>query len=270
MKVNIFEPWYNEEHCELLRCLAQGIPGAEVHDVRKYVHCDVAVIFGMYKQRIRSTVSKERIIYHHTKHNRGPLLVLERGFVRRDEYYSLGWNGINGRADFCNDGMPGDRWDKLGVELQPWNRNGHYALVCAQVPWDVTVQDTNHIGWCQRVTKELKNRGYQTKFRPHPLARDVDYGLEGSTDDLATDLAGAQFVVTWNSNSAVDATVAGVMALAMNEGSMVWNMMPNTLEGSLTELDQRRERWANNIAYAQWTTDELKSGEAWEHLSRGL
>jgi hypothetical protein len=29
-----------------------------------------------------------------------------------------------------------------------------------------------------------------------------------------------------------------------------------------------REQWLNDLAYTQWTLEELKSGEAWKHLFR--
>ena len=34
--------------------------------------------------------------------------------------------------------------------------------------------------------------------------------------------------------------------------------------------EKERHQWACNMAYCQWTGDELKSGEAWAHLKREI
>ena len=31
-----------------------------------------------------------------------------------------------------------------------------------------------------------------------------------------------------------------------------------------------RTEFCNKIAYSQWTMDEMKSGEAWKHLRKGM
>lgn len=263
MKVHVFEPWYDPGHQKLLRALAEGIPGAKVCDVRQYEPCDVAVIFGMVKASYARTQTKAQIIRKH----KGPLLVMERGYVRRDEYYSLGFGGINGWADHCNSGMSDDRWKALGVDLKPWRSGGDYVVVCGQVPWDVSVQDTDHRAWCQDTVEMLRRRGYEVRFRPHPMTvtRGVDYGV---TPHPKAEIDQARFAVTWNSNSAVDAAVAGVPVVAMNRGSMAWDVAGHDLDAFPPKPD--RTQWAADLAYAQWNIGEFRSGAAWAHISRGL
>lgn len=68
--------------------------------------------------------------------------------------------------------------------------------------------------------------GLPVRFRPHPMEqrrrgflRQV-HGCETDRGPLADSLAGATVVVTWNSNTGVDALLAGKPTVAMGEGSM--------------------------------------------------
>lgn len=269
MKVCIFEPWYDPSHQKLLRALSEGIPGSKVCDVRKYEPCDVAVIFGLVKRSYANTQTKAEIIRKH----RGPVLVMERGYVRREDYWSLGWGGINGRADFRNQGMPDDRWKALGVPLKPWADRDGPVLVCGQVPWDVTVQDTDHKAWCRETVAHVRSKGFEVRFRPHPYAlqRGADYGVDKgliSRRSLAEDLGAARACVTYSSNAGVEAVVAGIPTYAADIGSMA--LAHRDLDELLTVPTRPdRTQWAADIAYAQWTVDEFRSGEAWAHIRMG-
>ena len=271
MRVGVFAPAYNEGNRGVMTALGSGIPGAFVEDDRSYRDCDVMVIFGLVKRVFAKSHAKGELIRRH----RGPVIVVERGYLRRDEYWSVGIGGINGRADFANRAMPPDRFDALGIELMPWHEDGDYVLVCGQVPWDVAVQDVDHIAWCRNQVKAAIALGFPVRFRPHPYAvkRGVDYGVgcEVSTASLEDDLAGARIVVTFNSNSGVDAIVAGRHVTAHDRGSMVWPLVPTFIEDALTRKTwPNREQWAANIAYAQWTLDEMREGLAWRHISKAL
>src|SRR5690606_13462346 len=104
-------PGYNEGNAAVLRAFADAV-GAKHSDDRRYVECDVAVIFGLVKKRNPLSYSKGEIM---RRHKGKPLLVIERGFVQRERYYSVGWNGINGKADFVNEDVDEKRWKALGT-----------------------------------------------------------------------------------------------------------------------------------------------------------
>jgi len=74
---------------------------------------------------------------------------------------------------------------------------------------------------------------------------------------LAKALAGAAVVITWNSNTAVDAILAGKNTTAADKGSMAWEVSD-------------REAWAHALAWRQFSQDELTSGFAWEHLRKAI
>jgi hypothetical protein len=85
---------------------------------------------------------------------------------------------------------------------------------------------------------------------------------------LEEDLKNAHCVVTWNSNSAVEAAIYGKPVFAFDEGSMVWEIANKSLLDLDTPKYPDRKQWANNLAYCQWTLEEIRNGDAWRHLSR--
>lgn len=106
-------------------------------------------------------------------------------------------------------------------------------------------------------------------FRPHPLAKMPPiHGLDYSTCPIKEDLDRAYSVVTFNSNTAVEAVMDGIPSFSFDVGSMAYEVTSHNLNTLETPLVFDRQQWANNLAYAQWTLDEMKKGEAWEHLFR--
>lgn len=267
MTVRVYTPHYNAEHARVLRALAEGIPSAVIADARDYQLSDIAVIYGLCKSAVPATAPKGEIIRRH----KGPLLVVDSGYVHRDRYWAVGWNGLNGRAEFGNGGMPGDRWIKLNVDMAPWRAGGRYALVIGQVPWDATVQHTDHPAWCRETVAALLAAGHEVRFRPHPKAPNAKYSVPAqyvSTRHLADDLAGAERVVTYSSNAGVEAVIAGVPTVAADIGSMAWAVTGRDPVGPVPTPD--REQWAASLAYTQWTLAEMASGEAWAHIRRAI
>lgn len=273
MKVAVYIPDYNAVHQGVLRAFAEGIPGAEVRWLQKFKpDTDVAVVFGWYKYAYEPTMKKKPIIKHYLK--AGKLIVVESAFLKRKEYYQIGWNGFAGNADFKNEGVPMDRWNKLGVPLKPWaNRPGGLTVVCGQLPRDTQVQNSPHIGWCIDTFHWYKRRlGNRVVFRPHPRCNDPrEYGIDPKYFDrrpLKEVLDEARLVVTWNSTTGVEAAVAGVPVVACNEGSMA---RPVAM-GMLAEhpIFPDRSKWLAGLGYAQWTPEEMRRGLPWNHLTRSL
>ena len=80
------------------------------------------------------------------------------------------------------------------------------------------------------------------------------------------DLGDAYQVVTYNSNAAVEAVIAGVPSAAYGMGTMAWDVTSRSVEGPLWRGD--RLQWAERLAYTQWTCPEMEAGLAWTHLFR--
>lgn len=273
--VNVFVPESPADHAVHLKALAAGIPGAKIYPLEYgYEPCDVAVVFGVGKRSVPSSHARGAVIYEHHYRARKSFICIERGFVKRNEYYGVGLNGLNGHAEFGNKDCPPDRWEDLGVELKPYRDNDDgYNLVCGQVPWDASVQHTDHVAWCRAVVTFLnKYSKHETRFRPHPDAGGFDYGIEQTTGSFKEDIAGARCVVTFSSTTASLALLEGIPTFAYDAGSIASGVAANDLtEENLHELPKpAREQWAYNLAYAQWTADEMRRGLPWARLEKFL
>jgi hypothetical protein len=82
-------------------------------------------------------------------------------------------------------------------------------------------------------------------------------------------LEGAWACVTFSSNAAVEAALAGVPVFACDEGSMALPIANRDLSEIERPALPDREQWAFDLAYAQWTLQEFANGSCWQHLCRG-
>lgn len=195
------------------------------------------------------------------------VLVMERGYLGdRFAWTSLAWNGLNGRGRFPAAPQDGGERFRGVAELQPWRQAEGYVLVCGQVPGDASLQGADLEPWYAERCREAQAAGLEPVFRQHPQAAQRGYrqgpkGVRQHTGTLADALAGAIQVVTYNSNTGVDALLAGVPVTAENEGSMAWPLAGRII-GEFCRPD--RARWAYDLAWKQWTLEEIASGTALE------
>jgi hypothetical protein len=102
-------------------------------------------------------------------------------------------------------------------------------------------------------------------WRPHPgdrgppieipSVKKIDGTLEQTLDSAA-------LVVTYNSNSGVDAVLAGVPTYAADPGSMVWSVSSR----NFLPITPDRAIWTQQMSFTQWLPDEIENGAAWEAL----
>lgn len=225
--------------------------------------CDFAVIWGW----------KQPGVIEKAPH----VLVMERGHVGdRMRYTSCGWDGLGRRGRYPKADDGGKRWDILwGDQMKPWTERGAeaYALLVGQVPGDASLYslESGFPKWAQTMTYLLLSKGYSVKYRPHPLVRRA--GLRfcpqqasiSYSESIQEDLKGAALCVTYNSTSGVEAVLAGVPTITMDEGAMAWPVASHSPDEPIVKPD--REKWAHGLAWTQWSLEEICSGEMWAHLA---
>jgi hypothetical protein len=202
------------------------------------------------------------------------VLVMERAYLGdRFAWISLGWNGLNGRAEWPDNASP-LRWEQHFADLlQPWRApagKARFALLLGQVPSDSACRGVHLETWLNGTAQRLRSMGRQVLFRPHPKAAYVRVPgvtvMAGRT--LAEDLAEAEFAVTFNSNSGVEAVLAGVPTITHDPGSMAWAVSSHSVEERLVMPD--RLGWAHRMAWRQWLPAEIAAGLAWPHVKGAL
>jgi hypothetical protein len=262
----------NPVHDRVLEAFAEGCKGELVKDW-KYEPSEIAVIFGVYKSKVPISFPRGEIFRQQRSKNMD-VIVLETGYINRGDgeqhHYAAGFNGLNGRADFRNLGMPDDRLKMLSVDVKPWRKDGNHILLCGQVPWDASVDNVDYPSWLHFTAGQIKHRSNRPViFRPHPQAKMSLAGCEPSRKaTLLEDLENCWAVVTFNSNSSVESIIEGVPAFTFDVGAMAKGVANHWLDQLESPQMPDRHQWLADLAYAQWTLDEMRSGAAWAHLSR--
>ena len=270
MKIIVYIPDSNDEHVDTLTAFSKGCD-CEIRSIHSYKPSDLAVIFGIGKKNVPESYPRGNVLYKQ-KMNGAKTIVIEKGYIKRDKYYSVGFDNLNGRADFNISKMPSDRWDMLGVELKPYRdiSEGKYLLLCGQVPSDASVQYIDINKWYMDMVARIKSiDDIPILFRPHPLAIDRTPHIEGTVWSDGTqeeDFEHATAVITFNSNTGVDALIEGIPVYSHDEGSMVYGVSSHQID-RIVHFD--RTQWANDIAYTQWTREEMEQGLPLEHLLNG-
>ena len=277
MSVNVYLSG-NPVHDAVLRTFYFGIPlsGKRLLSVNNYDPSDVAVVFGAYKRSVPISFARAKIARLQKEAGKD-VIVMDSGYVRRGmtdtNYYSCGFNDINGWAEFRNEHMPRDRWDALETPLVPWRLTGKHILLCGQVPWDSNCRSVNMPTWLVETAKGIRKYSDREIFyRPHPMAVNASplsvVFCKTSTAPLEEDLRGAWAAVTWNSNAGVDAALAGIPVFTLGDGAMSTKIANTKLQRIENPNMPDRTQWARDLAYTQWTPKEMSGGLAWNHLYR--
>lgn len=225
--------------------------------------CDVAVLRGLRDQRFdRITSYREEV-----RRNHEHVLVISGGYLRRGEYFSVGWGGRDGAADFCNKDSPPDRWKALGLERKPWRDHGSVILVCSQAP-TCPLPDDKFVRWEKETLAALdklicvKNKSKFVEVRPHPR-REWRPAFTECLKDVWC-------VVTHSSGCAIEAAIEGVPVVAADKFSMARPVAMRSVEDLNRRLrTPERQQWSWDLAYTQWTMEEMRSGEPWRRLRKG-
>lgn len=267
--------------CKAINAFTHGLERCDKADIHYYDDSilptgkyDFAICWGVKAmERLKATAKTKNF------------LVLENAYLNNiqaseKEWVSLGWNGLNGRADFCNKNSPSDRWKKHfddGRLLE--YSDGEYVLIPLQIKGD---QSLNYI-WseltyqyiCETIRKftdlPIMIRDHPTRPGTQPKVTGIENVKYLDVDTpIEQAISKAKVVVTINSNAGVDAVVAGKPVISLDPGSMVWDISEHTFDNINTPKFNDRTQWCNDIAYAQWHPSELKSGEAWDHIKEKL
>lgn len=227
------------------------------------VNCDLAVFWSHRPYHIINTQRERGLNY----------IALERGFIgKRTEWTSFCLNGLNGRADWSHcKNSPADRFLKYHSEkLKPYRLNlkGN-ILIIGQVNGDESVRGIRLDAWYEKIIHEFREMSpdFDTIVRQHPqMIKKSEYeeiGMGGGKS-LQTAFNNAVAVVTLNSNTSVESVFEGIPTFTFDEGAMAWEVTQHT-PASTFEMNDRRQ-WAYDLAYKQWTLEEIESGLSWDHL----
>ena len=184
-------------------------------------------------------------------------------------YHKIVWNGRHPEK-YWRKNYPTDRLDALGVKISDWQPSGRHIVLAGMGDKAAAVYGLAVEAWERAIIQEI--RRHTTRpivYRPKPSWKQarpivsVDYAAPAVP--IENVLTGAHCVVTHHSNVAVDALVAGVPAFT-------WHGVAREMAlQDLTQIEkpirpENRQQWAADVAYLQWTVDEMAAGAPWSHF----
>lgn len=191
--------------------------------------------------------------------------------TRYDGYHKIVVNDRHPTAYFQDRKHPADRLAVHGVKIEPWRKKGNHIVVVGMSAKAALFSGFQPHQWERdTIAKLRKLTSRPIIYRPKPNWLGAKH-LAGSTmmktqplDDV---LAGAHCVVAHHSNVAVEAILAGIPAICPEGVASV--MASHQLEDIEDPRKPKgREQWAADIAYTQWSIDEMRRGQAWSHFTR--
>lgn len=249
----------NQHQCQkLMACVSALTPEHEVTHFRngdQAKNCDMALFWGH---------QVDNYAYIEQYQDSGtPYLVLELGFTGdRKDNTTLGWNGLNGGA-YRPDTPEGDQ----AVEYAPWKdpELGNIVIM-GQLAGDASLRGANIGAWCEWALHVMEERfpGRKVVFREHPKTHTAPGEKRPNTTQI---LKSAGLVVTYSSNSGVDAIRAGIATIAYHPGSMAWDVAGQGLDAEVTQ--PCRHKWAREMHWAEWPVERIGDGvrhnmQVWE------
>ena len=248
---------------------------------------DIAIFFNKYNHL---QPDKHKNLININKYYKKKLII-EMGYINRDKYHGLSWNNIGGKTDIMNHNCDNSRIKQLNINIVPIkiNLNG-YILICGQLPWDRQISYLNipYNTWLNNLIKKIEK--YTEKkivFRYHPLYKkkikekikrynNPSFNISlpkniiiDDNIDIKKSIQNSYIVIAYNSNMLLDAILLGRPTMCFDNTSMVYDLSLHSekyIDKIIIPSKNYLDQTLNNISYSQWTIDEIKSGEALDHM----
>lgn len=194
---------------------------------------------------------------------------------RYSGYHKVSINARHPSAYFREPQHNGRRFDRFKIRVRPWEesagaRAGGHVLIAGMGAKGAAAEGYAPQVWERAAVAELKRyTSREIVYRPKPsdpLASPIAGTLYSPKDrTLEEELANCWAVVTHHSNVAVDALLAGIPCFCW--GGVARSMSLQDLAHiEIPYLPNWRYQWACDIAWQQWSIEEMRRGDPWAYL----
>jgi hypothetical protein len=260
------------------------------------VEADCYIQWNIYNPYRRDKDTKYQYVLNSGK----PFIVCEESVFREyRQYKRIGWSNFkNNLGNFNNKNCNSSRWKKFQkdtkIKINDWNSPGDNILIMCQLEYDAALIELYQRGYksfkeylLSIIQEVRKHTDRKIVVRPHPKDlksyrnfyipfTNVELSINYTNEDplllsggkgLHADLNNAYCVITYNSNSAIDAICKGIPTFTLDKTSPAYEIGHKDLS-KIESLDYNIDisTWCNEIAYTIWNPAEIKSGETWNHL----
>lgn len=188
---------------------------------------------------------------------------------RWDGYHKLAHNSRHPTAYFQRRPKDPERFARFGQAISPWRGGGKHILLIGMSAKAAGAEGFSAEQWERQTVEQLRQHTRrEIIYRPKPNwpdAKPIAGTTWGRGPSLAHALIGCHAVVAHHSNAAVDALLAGVPCICPDGAASV-------LSGhDLSEIEspprpEGREQWAYDLAWTQWSIEEMEQGLAYRYL----
>ena len=227
------------------------IPTMVMHNAAP--NADVAVMYGW---KLSASLRKyPQFIY------------ADLGYWQRETHYRMtvgGWSPDG----YVRAGLPADRLRSFGVRVKPWHSGEHVLLIGASEKAS-REHGFRYMEWEREMAGRLKALGHSVVYRakPNDPRRCQIPGAGYDTGSLSNAFAKAKAVVAHHSNVCVEALAAGLPVHCVTGVAAALSVPIESLE----VRPEGREQFLADVAWLQWSLDEIRRGEFWAHIKeRGL
>lgn len=240
---------------------------------------DVAFVFG---------VKGDQIFWDHRALDI-PIIYVDKGYTRETKggeghtlFSRCSINASSPIAYMMDLRAKTDRLERLGLEFKPLRKpgGGHIIYASSSQKYHEFHKLGDATVLAQKVIRRLKGlTDRQLVYRPKPgdkSARPI-MGAAYSTkaQSMMDALRGCHAVVTYGASAVFDAILEGVPAIVLGEAiaaPISQRVMDTSVEIESPHWAKEGDRikWGSALAYCQWTSKEMASGEAWTHLRREI
>tara|TARA_Y100000114_G_scaffold61891_1_gene56739 strand:+ start:3436 stop:4347 length:912 start_codon:yes stop_codon:yes gene_type:complete len=283
----------HQPHINTLTAMCHGIRETTdnlvfLSNSEKYMDCDVAVVFGSWKNRLtKHHILKTDIIKQHKK----DLIVIETPLLGRlitndHKYYRVGKNHYMDTLGFFNNkNKDKDRWGiirtDVGIKVKDWRTKGDHILFLMQLPGDAAIANVDILDWLKKSIIECKkNSDRPIKVRMHPLISSYDLStfekfveaqknvtmVFGDKEPIDRDLEDCWATVSFTSGGSVDSIINGIPVITPSNLNFVYPISSHSIDEIEKPKMMDRQQLLNDLAYTQWTTTEIAHGLPYKHL----
>ena len=164
--------------------------------------------------------------------------------------------------------VPDDRWRRLGIKMNAWQRSGRNILLALPDDKPCRFYGIDRQQWINDIVDQLKSVTDRPVIIRERAPKRSDRQLNSFAQALTQDIFA---VVTFNSIAAVESVINGIPAFVLSPAHAAAPVALADLGKIETPFypdDDLRYQWACHLAYGQFHTSELSNGLALKILKQ--
>lgn len=164
---------------------------------------------------------------------------------------------------FVKEGYDDKQFKKLMRTIKPWQHGDNIIIVCPSEDVTQYYYKTTVDRWLEKIINELKvytNKNIIIRKKSSKKERKIDLFVKALND--------CHCVITMHSMAAAEALCEGVPVFYLSKGTFTEFSSDDLKKINEPFYTKNREKLFNCLSYLQFSTEEIKSGVAWENTKK--